>query len=61
MNLKPVDGKHLNQNAIKEILTKHEIVAVVGSSRAAGKDSHRVRFYLKQHRFPDYLSEPFCS
>ena len=51
MILEPVDGKYLNQNAMKEILTEHKIVAVVGLSRDAGKDSRRVSSYLKQHGF----------
>jgi predicted CoA-binding protein len=61
MNLKPVDRKHLNQNAIKEILTKLKIVAVVGLSRDAGKDSHRVGFYLKQHGFRIIPVNPFAD
>jgi len=37
--------------SIKEILTKYRTVAVVGISRDASKDSHRVAEYLKKHGF----------
>ena len=51
----------MNQNAIKEILTKHKIVAVVGLSKDTGKDSRRVSSYLKQHDFRVMSVNPFAD
>ena len=61
MILGPVDGNYFNQNAIKEILPKHKIVAVVGLSRDAGKESRRVSSYLKQHGFRIISLNPFAD
>lgn len=41
----------MNDEEIKEILTKYKTVAVVGISRDPSKDSHRVARYLKDHDF----------
>lgn len=41
----------MQTQSIKEILTKYRTVAVVGISRDASKDSHRVAEYLKKHGF----------
>ena len=41
----------MSQSQIKEILEKYRVIAVVGLSREAGKDSHRVGAYLKQHGY----------
>jgi len=41
----------LNDNYIKEILTKYKTVAVVGLSRDPLKDSYRVAEYLKKRGF----------
>jgi hypothetical protein len=51
----------LNQNEIREILTKHKTVAVVGLSRDPGKDSHGVSAYLKQHGFRIIPLNPFAD
>ncbi|NWF86810.1 CoA-binding protein [Candidatus Bathyarchaeota archaeon] len=41
----------LDQDDIKEILTKYKIVAIIGLSRDPSKDSYRVGKYLKNHGF----------
>jgi predicted CoA-binding protein len=41
----------LNNNNLREILTKYKTVAVVGLSKDPSKDSHRVAEYLKNHGF----------
>ncbi len=51
----------MNQNEIREILTKHKTVAVVGLSRDPGKDSHGVSAYLKQHGFRIIPLNPFAD
>jgi predicted CoA-binding protein len=50
----------LNQNEIREILTKYKTVAVVGLSREPDKDSHRVSDYLKKHGFRIIPVNPFA-
>jgi predicted CoA-binding protein len=52
---------HLNQNEIREILTRYKTVAVVGLSREPGKDSHRVSAYLKKHGFHIIPVNPFTD
>lgn len=51
----------MNQNEIREILTKNKTVAVVGLSRDLGKDSHKVSAYLKQHGFHIIPVNPFAD
>jgi len=51
----------LNQNEIREILTRYKTVAVVGLSRELGKDSHRVSAYLKKHGFRMIPVNPFAD
>ena len=51
----------MRQNEIKEILSNYKTVAVVGLSREAGKDSHRVSVYLKQHGFNIIPVNPFAD
>jgi predicted CoA-binding protein len=51
----------LNQNEIREILTKYKTVAVVGLSREPDKDSHRVSAYLKKHGFRIIPVNPFAD
>ena len=51
----------MNQNEIREILTKYKIVAVIGLSRNSGKDSHRVSAYLRQHGFRIIPVNPFAD
>ena len=51
----------MSQNEIKEILSKYKTVAVVGLSREAGKDSHRVSAYLKQHGFHIIPVNPYAD
>jgi len=41
----------LNQDSVKETLTKYKTVAVVGLSRDPSKESHRVAEYLKSQGF----------
>jgi hypothetical protein len=41
----------LSQDAVKQILEKYRVIAVVGLSKEPGKDSHRVSAYLKQHGY----------
>jgi hypothetical protein len=41
----------LNRDEVREILTKHKTVAIVGLSRDSSKDSYRVAEYLKKHGF----------
>jgi predicted CoA-binding protein len=53
--------RHLNQNKIREILTRYKTVAVVGLSREPGKDSHRVSAYLKKHGFHIIPVNPFAD
>ena len=51
----------MNQNKIREILTRYKTVAVVGLSREPGKDSHRVSAYLKNHGFHIIPVNPFAD
>lgn len=51
----------MNQNGIREILTKYKTVAVVGLSREPGKDSQRVSAYLKKHGFRIIPVNPFAA
>ena len=51
----------MNQNEIREILTRYKTVAVVGLSRELGKDSHRVSAYLKKHGFRIIPVNPFAD
>jgi len=51
----------LNQNEIREILTKYKTVAVVGLSREPDKDSYRVSAYLKEHGFRIVPVNPFAN
>jgi hypothetical protein len=51
----------LSQNAIKEILQKYKVIAVVGLSKELGKDSHRVSAYLKQHGYQIIPVNPFAE
>jgi predicted CoA-binding protein len=51
----------LSRNEIKEILTKHKTIAVVGLSREPDKDSHRVSAYLKKHGFHVIPVNPFAT
>jgi predicted CoA-binding protein len=53
--------RHLNQNKIREILTRYKTVAVVGLSRDPEKDSHRVSAYLKKHGFHIIPVNPFAD
>lgn len=41
----------MSQDAVKQILEKYRVIAVVGLSKEPGKDSHRVSAYLKQHGY----------
>jgi len=41
----------MNEKNIKEILERWKTVAIVGLSKDASKDSHRVSEYLKSHGF----------
>lgn len=40
-----------SEEQIKEILTKHKTIAVIGLSNTLGKPSHRVGAYLKNHGY----------
>jgi predicted CoA-binding protein len=51
----------LSQNEIREILTKHKTIAIVGLSREHNKDSHRVSAYLKKHGFRIIPVNPFAD
>jgi predicted CoA-binding protein len=51
----------LNQNEIREILTKYKVIAVVGLSREPDKDSYRVSAYLKRHGFRIIPVNPFAN
>ena len=51
----------MSQNAIKEILQKYKVIAVVGLSKELGKDSHRVSAYLKQHGYQIIPVNPFAE
>ena len=51
----------MNQNEIREILTKYKTVAVVGLSREPDKDSYRVSAYLKEHGFRIVPVNPFAN
>jgi predicted CoA-binding protein len=51
----------LDQNEIREILTRYKTVAVVGLSREPDKDSHRVSAYLKKHGFRIIPVNPFAD
>ena len=51
----------MNQNEIREILTRYKTVAVVGLSRELGKDSHKVSAYLKKHGFRIIPVNPFAD
>ena len=42
-------------------MSNYKTVAVVGLSREAGKDSHRVSVYLKQHGFNIIPVNPFAD
>jgi len=51
----------LSQQAIKEILEKYRVIAVVGLSKEPGKDSHRVSTYLKKHGYRIIPVNPFAE
>jgi uncharacterized protein len=51
----------LSQQAIKEILEKYHVIAVVGLSKEPGKDSHRVSAYLKNHGYRIIPVNPFAE
>ena len=51
----------MNQDKIKELLTKYETAAVVGLSREPEKDSHQVSAYLKRNGFWIIPVNPFAD
>jgi len=51
----------LGQNQIEDILKKYKVIAVVGLSEEAGKESHRVSAYLKQHGYRIIPVNPFAE
>ena len=51
----------MNQNELKEILTRYRTVAVIGLSREPSKDSYRVTAYLKKHGFRIIPVNPFAD
>jgi predicted CoA-binding protein len=54
-------SKSLDDNNLREILTKCKTIAVVGLSRDPSKDSHRVAEYLKNHGFRIIPVNPFAE
>ena len=51
----------MGQNQIEDILKKYKVIAVVGLSEEAGKESHRVSAYLKQHGYRIIPVNPFAE
>ena len=51
----------MSQNQIKEILTKFNVIAVVGLSKEPEKDSHKVSAYLQQHGYRIIPVNPFAD
>jgi hypothetical protein len=51
----------LNNDNLKEILTRYKTVAIVGLSRDPSKDSYRVAKYLKNHGFHIVPINPFTD
>lgn len=51
----------MNQDRIREVLTKYRVIAVVGLSPTTDKPSHMVGAYLKQHGFQIIPVNPFTE
>ena len=51
----------MTEDVIREILTRHKTVAVVGVSRDPSKESRRVTEYLKNHGFHIIPVNPFID
>ena len=51
----------IDQDQIREILTKYKTIAVVGLSKEPEKDSHRVSAYMKQHGYRIIPINPFAD
>jgi hypothetical protein len=51
----------LSSEALKQILSKFRIVAIVGLSRDPSKDSYQVAEYLKKHGFKIVPVNPFVE
>ena len=51
----------IDQDQIREILTKYKTIAVVGLSKEPEKDSHRVSAYMKQHDYRIIPINPFAD
>ena len=51
----------MSKNQIKEILTKYNVIAVVGLSKEPEKDSHKVSAYLQQHGYRIIPVNPFAD
>jgi hypothetical protein len=51
----------LDRDDVREILTRHKTVAVVGLSRDPSKDSYQVAEYLKEHGFRIVPINPFAD
>ncbi len=56
-----MEDRILEQNQIKEILSRYRVVAVVGLSKDPEKDSHIVSVYLKQHGYSIIPINPFAD
>ncbi len=51
----------MDQNEIKEILKKYNVIAVVGLSKDPEKDSYKVSAFLKEHRYNIVPVNPFAA
>lgn len=51
----------MDRDDVREILTRHKTVAVVGLSRDPSKDSYQVAEYLKEHGFRIVPINPFAD
>jgi len=51
----------LSQQVIREILSKYNVIAVVGLSKEPGKDSHKVSAYLMKHGYRIIPVNPFAE
>ena len=51
----------MSQQVIREILSKYNVIAVVGLSKEPGKDSHKVSAYLMKHGYRIIPVNPFAE